>query len=197
MKKHIFSITAVMAVASLVFFACKKKQDDTIYPTYKEEATGTASNPNPNNVTVTGTTTATDPATQNSSIMAGGAGWSNPSCASTNSLYIKGINGATEITVNFAAPPAVGPSTYQIGSTPGLGSCALTVIGAPDQPTGTVWYGYKGSLSVLTNTYLVTGGGGTVVATNITANVLGDGVSCHQSTFNFPIVTVRGSIGCN
>jgi len=195
MKKHIFSITAVIAVASLVFFACKKKQDDTIHPTYKEEATGTASNPNPNNVTVTGTTTATDPATENSSIMAGGAGWSNPSCASTNSLYLKGVNGSTEITVNFASPP--GTATFQVGSQPGLGSCALTVIGAPNQPTGTVWYGYKGTLAVTTTTYITGAPGPTVVASNINAQILGDGVSCHQSTFNFPIVTVRGSLGCN
>ena len=92
MKKNLFILAGVVVVATSVLFACKKKQDDTIRPTYKDEA-GTASNPNPNNVTVTGTNTTVAPPTENSSFYVGGGGWSNPSCITTNSLYLKANNG--------------------------------------------------------------------------------------------------------
>jgi hypothetical protein len=183
MKKHIFTVTVVAAVASLIFFACKKKKDDTITPTYKSEGTGTGSNPNPNNVTVTGTTNTNTPATNNSNLNVGGAGWSNPSCITTNSLYVKGINGSTEVTLQFANPPAVGTQTYFIASSPGVNSCALTVTGEPNQPAGTVWYGYEGTVSVLTTT------------NSVGVSIMGS-IKCRQSSFNFPIVTVTGNLGC-
>jgi len=186
MKKHIYTLTGIVAIASLVLFACKKKQDDTIKPDYKEDATGTASNPQPNNVTVTGTSTVTNPATQNSSIYVGNAGWSNLSCISTNSLSLKSDNGTTQVTLNFVQPPAIGgPFTYQVASSPGIGVVAITITNAPNQPAGTVWYGRSGTISVSSTTSAVN------------AVITGTGVSCVQSTFNFPQVTLSGLLGCN
>lgn len=186
MKKNVFIMTGVVAMATLVLFACKKKVDDaTIHPTYKEEASGTASNPNPNNVTVTGTTTTNNPATENTSIVMGGGGWSNPSCISTNSLYLKGINGDTEVTLTFASPPMVGSYTYNVASTPGVNAVAMSVVNAPDQPSGVIWYGRSGVVTVNSSTSAVN------------AVITGTGVMCVQSTFNFPQVTLYGSLGCN
>lgn len=184
MKKNILILTGIVVVASMILFACKKKEDETIKPTYKEEG-GTGSNPQPNNVTVTGTTTVTNPATENTSIVVGGAGWSNPSCITTNSVYLKGINGETEVTISFAAPPPVGSSTYNIASTPGLNACVLTVYNAPNQPTGIMWYGRSGVISVNSSTSAVN------------AVITGTGVMCVQNTFNFPQVNVTGAVGCN
>lgn len=184
MKKLFYSFACVAVIGSLIFVSCKKKKNEAITPTYKEEA-GTASNPNPNNVTVTGTTNVTNPATQNSSFYVGGAGWSNPSCITTNSLYLKGINGETEVTLSFATPPPVGNSTYNIASTPGLNAVVLTVINAPNQPSGIMWYGRSGVVTVNSSTSAVS------------AVLTGTGVQCVQNSFNFPQVIVTGVLGCN
>jgi hypothetical protein len=189
MKKHIFTFTAVLAIGSIVFFACKKKDDGSIKPTYKEEATGTAANPQPNNVTVTGAPTSTTPPTNNSYLYVGGGGWSNPSCASTNNgLYLKSTNGSCEVTMNFAAPPPVGTQTYQIASSPGINAASFMVTNAPDQPAGVVWYGKSGTVVVTTAI--------TNSITNINANIQGN-VTCVQSSFGFPVVSVSGVLGCN
>ncbi len=192
MKKSIYTITGVVAIATLVLFACKKKQDDTIHPTYKEDATGTASNPQPNNVTVTGTSTVTNPATENSAIAVGGGGWSNVSCASTNSLFLKSVNGDTEVTINFALPIAVGNATYNVASSPGVGAVSIIVTKAPNQPSGAIWYGRSGLISV--TGYSITG---PPIGFYASAVITGTGVSCVQSTFNFPQVTLTGVLGCN
>ncbi len=185
MKKNIFILAGTFAIASLIFVACKKKDDNTIHPTYKEDATGTASNPQPNNVTVTGTSTVTNPATENSSLYAGGAGWSNPTCITTNSLYLKGNSGDTEVTLSFAVPPAVGTQTYNVGASPSLNSVSIIITKAPNQPAGIVWYGKSGVLTVSSSTSAVS------------AVITGTGVLCLQSTFNFPQVILTGLLGCN
>ncbi len=184
MKKHIYTLTGAVVIASLILFACKKKQDDTIKPTYKEDATGTASNPQPNNVTVTGTSTVTNPATQNTSLYVGGAGWSNPSCITTNSLYLKGNNGDTEVTLSFASSPTLGVSYYSVASSPGFGYVSITIKNAPNQPAGAVWYGRSGTITVQTS------------STTVNAVITGTGVSCIQSTFSFPQITLTGNIAC-
>lgn len=183
MKKHLFSLTGVAFMVILVLFACTKKKDDTaITPTYKEEATGTGGNPTKNDVTVTGTsTTNTNPASTNSSIQTGGAGWSNPSCSTTSSMSIKAQNGSIDVTVTFAAPPTVG--TYQVSQNIGAGYCTVVVNNAPSQPAGVVWYGKSGTVSVSSSTSGI----------NATLN----SVQCVQANFNFPAVTVNGNIGCN
>jgi hypothetical protein len=185
MKKHIFTITGAAVIASLVLLACKKKENDTIKPDYKQDATGTASNPQPNNVTVTGTSTVSNPATDNSSLFVGNQGWSNLSCISTNTLYLKSDNGETTVTLNFAVPPAVGTSTYNVASQAGLNTVSIMITKAPNQPSGAVWYGRSGVVSVQTTT------------SSVNAAITGTGVSCVQSTFNFPQVTLTGVFGCN
>jgi len=198
MKKHIYTIAGALVITSLVLFACKKKkEDDTIKPNYKEDATGTASNPQPNNVTVTGTSTVTNPATENSSIYAGGAGWNNVSCASTNSLFLQSINGDCQVTLNFAILPAIGTFTYNVASAPGVNAVAITVTKAPNQPEGAVWYGRSGVVSVQAVTIACTGTPPCPPTYYCNAIIPGTGVSCIQSTFNFPQVTLTGVLGCN
>ncbi|MBI2721302.1 MAG: hypothetical protein HYX39_03895 [Bacteroidetes bacterium] len=184
MKKYIFTLSACFAIASLVFLSCDKKKDNgAITPTYKEDATGTAGNPNVNNQTVTGTNTLTNPATNNSSLLVGGSGWSNPTCISTNSLTLRGINGSVDVALNFSQLPAQGTFTYQISSSPGVGACSMVVQNAPNQPAGIVWYGKYGTVSVQTTTSSI--------------NASFTGVQCVQQSFNFPQVSVSGNIGCN
>ncbi len=189
MKKSIYTLTGAILIASLVLFACKKKkEDDTIHPDYKQDATGTASNPNPNNVTVTGTSTVANPATENTSLFVGNQGWSNLSCISTNTLYLKSDNGETIVTLNFAVPPTVGTTTYNVASTPGVSAVSIMITKAPNQPAAAVWYGRSGVVSVITTT---------TPSYFINAAITGTGVSCIQSTFNFPQVTLTGALGCN
>ncbi|MGZ3898721.1 MAG: hypothetical protein ACXVNM_11805 [Bacteroidia bacterium] len=185
MKKYIYIVSACLAMASLILLSCEKKKDDPnrIAPTYKEEATGTAGNPNVNNVTVTGTSTITNPATDNSSLYVGGSGWSNPTCSSTGSLTLKGINGNIEVTISLWQLPTVGSATYNVSSSPSGNACAMTVVNAPNQPAGIVWYGKTGVVSVQTTTSSI--------------NATFSGVQCVQQSFNFPQVSVSGNIGCN
>lgn len=182
MKKQFLIISGFAVItASLIFSCAKKKEDNRISPTYKEDATGTAGNPNVGNQTVTGTATLTNPATQNSSLLVGGAGWSNPTCSSTNSITLKGINGGIDVTLSFLFPPTSG--TYAIAANPGPQSCAMTVVNAPNQPSGIVWYGKTGQVVVNTTTTAI--------------NASFSGVLCTQQNFNFPTVGVSGNLGCN
>ncbi|MBK9283968.1 MAG: hypothetical protein IPM51_06560 [Sphingobacteriaceae bacterium] len=183
MKKGIFILSSLLALTLLFTYACKKKKDEAIKPEYKAD-TGTGGNPDPNNVTTTGTTTFNPIPTENSSFYAGGAGWSNPSCITTSSLYLKANNGSTEVTVTFAFPPSIGTNTYLVASNVGAQSCVFTVLNAPGQPENIMWYGRSGSLQV-TNT-----------GTTVSASIIGS-VRCEQSNFKFPSVTVAGILGCN
>lgn len=180
MKKP-FALIAGLAVILSISISCKDKNSkNAITPDY-----GATGNPYPNNQTVTGSTTFTSPATQNTSFEAGGIGWSNPSCISTASLALRSTEGLTDVLLTFASPPPTGTvSTYAIGGTPGTGVCALTVINAPDQPAGVVWYGKSGTVSVSTT------------STSINA-ALGSGIVCTQKDFNFPHVVVTGVLGCS
>ncbi len=182
MKKQFLIISGFAVIsASLIFSCAKKKEDNRITPTYKEDATGTGGNPNVGNQTVTGTATLTNPATQNSSLLVGGAGWSNPTCSSTNSITLKGINGGVDVTLSFLFPPTSG--TYAIAANPSSQSCAMTVVNAPNQPSGIVWYGKTGQVVVNTTTASI--------------NASFSGVLCTQQNFNFPTVGVSGNLGCN
>ncbi|MBA3682078.1 MAG: hypothetical protein H0W73_13105 [Bacteroidetes bacterium] len=182
MKKQFLIISGfAVLTASLIFSCAKKKEDNRISPTYKEDATGTGGNPNVGNQTVTGTATLTNPATTNSSLLVGGAGWSNPTCSSTNSITLKGINGGVDVTLSFLFPPTSG--TYAIASNPGPQSCAMTVVNAPNQPSGIVWYGKTGQVVVNTTTTAI--------------NASFSGILCTQQNFNFPTVGVSGNLGCN
>jgi hypothetical protein len=181
MKIKLFLFIAF--TVTFIFVFCKKKENNSnvISPTYKSEATGTGANPNINNSTQTGTVPPTNPATQNSQIQVGGTGWVNPSCASTGSTIIKGINGATEVTLIFLMPPTSG--TYQVTGTPGPSNVQVQVQNAPNQPAGIVWYGKSGLVTVNTTTNSIN--------CNLTS------VQCTQQNFNFPVVTVNGVVGCN
>jgi len=169
-----------LLTASL-FFSCEKKEPfNGVAPDYKENS-GTGGNPNQDNPTVTGTTTLSNPATENSSIITGGSGWSNPTCISTQSLALKGVNGETSITLSFAN--TITSDTFNIGPVPGSKVCALTVLNAPDQPVGITWIGKSGK--VIVN---ITG-----TAINATFN----SIQCTQPTFIYPVVSVSGTLSCS
>jgi hypothetical protein len=182
MKKNNLSFSGLIVLLTLVLFACQKKSDGSATtPGFKEE-NGTGGNPFPNNPTVTGTPTSTNPATQNSSLLVGGIGWSNPTCASTFSVTLKGINGTIDVTLNFLTPPITG--TYVIAAVASQSqACSMTVLNAPNQPAGTVWLGKSGLVAVNT--------------TSTAINASFSGVICTQQSFNFPQVSVSGNLGCN
>lgn len=182
MKRFNILLMASVLGFGIVFFACKKKKtDNTIKPTYKTEATGTGGNPNAGNATQTGTVPVTNPASENSSLIVGGSGWLNPSCASTGSVTLKGINGSVDVTLTFSGPPTSG--NYNVTTSSGPSNVQMTVLNAPNQPSGITWYGKSGIVAVNTN------------STSINATFTG--VQCTQASFNFPVVTVSGNVGCN
>ncbi len=182
MKKQFLLISGFAILSAILVFSCAKKKDNgAIAPTYKEDATGTGGNPNVGNQTVTGTATLTNPATTNSSLLVGGSGWSNPTCISTNSITLKGINGSVDVTLNFLFPPTTG--TYAIAASPGPQACSMIVNNAPNQPSGIVWYAKTGQVVVNTTTTAI--------------NATFAGIVCTQANFNFPTVGVSGSMGCN
>jgi hypothetical protein len=182
MKKiNIIAFTFV-TVAVFVFFACNKKStDNTIKPDYKSQASGTGGNPNAGNATQTGSVPITNPASDNSSLYCGGSGWLNPSCASSGSLTLNGISGSIQVSLSFNSPPTSGQ--YNISTISGPTNVQLTVVNAPNQPSGITWYAKSGIVSVNTN------------STSINATF--NGIQCVQSNFNFPVVSVSGNVGCN
>jgi hypothetical protein len=176
MKKNLV-LFACAAVLLCTAFSCEKKNSSTaISPDYS--ATG---NPNPNNQTVTGSNTYTNPATENSSLIVGDIGWSNPSCITTGSTSLRGTKGTTEVVLTFLGAATDG--TYAITSQAAANSCALLVLNAPNQPAGVLFYGRSGTVVVSTST------------SNITGKLMN--AVCTQSTFNFPIVSVSGNLSCN
>ncbi len=182
MKKQLLILPAVALIASVLLLSCEKKSSSGIGPGFKEE-TGTGGNPNPNAPTVTGTSTNnTNPATQSSYLQVSGPGWTNPNCATTGSVTLKGINGQIEVTVNFLTPPTIGSFTFPVSSAPTVSSCALMVQNAPNQPSGVIWYAKSG-----------------VVAVNSTSAAISaqfSNITCTQQDFNFPTVTMSGSLSC-
>ena len=168
---------ALVCSGLLLVIACEKKPNEGISPTY-----GATGNPNPGAQTTTGNTTPTNPATENTSIQVGESGWSNPSCSSTNSLMLLGYNGTTTVTLQFAS--AIKSGTYAISTTPqGTTSCAMTIVNAPNQPSGIVWHGKTGAVSVLTTTSSI--------------NAFFTNVVCTQLSFGFPTVSASGVLGCS
>ncbi|MCA6437476.1 MAG: hypothetical protein IM600_10235 [Bacteroidetes bacterium] len=182
-KKLLVSIITV-TVIGISIFACKKKTDNgAITPTYKEQAVGTAGNPNVGNQTVTGTNTLTNPATSNSQLIAGGSGWLNSACVTSNSLSVKGTNGTTNVTITFGTILPMGSTTLQVASVPvGNSACSIQIDNAPNQPSGITWFGKAGTVVVQTAT------------TGISAQCIG--VQCVQQNFNFPTVSLSGSVSC-
>lgn len=168
-------VTGFIFLVGFTILSCNKKKSTGITPTY-----GSTGNPNPNNPTVTGNTTPTNPATENTSMYIGGSGWSNPSCGTTNSIALKGYNGAIDVTFSFNA--AITTGTYAVGAAAGPSVCAVTILNAPNQPSGITWFGRSGTVVVNTSTAGI--------------NASFTGLVCTQSTFNFPTVTASGFIGC-
>jgi hypothetical protein len=176
-----FKVLGLSLVFATLFLACEKKEPSKgITPDYKQNS-GTGGNPNQNNPTVTGTTTLTNPATENTSLLVGGTGWSNPTCPSTNSLALKGINGDTQVTLNFAS--AISSGTYNVGALASGSICMLTVVNAPGQPVGVSWKGNNGKVYV------------NISGTSINATF--NSIQCTQPQFIYPAVSVSGTLSCS
>jgi hypothetical protein len=180
MNKGLLNSVLIVFIFACVFVACEKKKSSGITPDYKQNS-GTGGNPNQNNPTVTGTSTLTNPATQNTSLLVGGTGWSNPTCPSTNSLTLKGVNGETQVTLNFAS--AIVAGTYTIGAVPTSTTiCAMTVVNAPGQPVGLIWVGTGGQVAI------------NITPTSINATF--NSIKCTQASFIYPTVSVSGTLAC-
>ncbi|HQQ94804.1 MAG TPA: hypothetical protein PLQ93_09630 [Bacteroidia bacterium] len=180
MIKGSLKLIALSLAGLAVILACEKKSSSGIGPDYKQNS-GTGGNPNQNNPTVTGSSTLTNPATQNSSMLVGGTGWSNPTCPSTNSLALKGDNGESQVTLTFST--AIITGTYNIGPVPGPSVCAMSVVNAPGQPAGIVWIAKTGMVSVNTSTSAI--------------NASFIGIQCTQPNFIYPVVSVSGTLSCS
>jgi hypothetical protein len=125
--------------------------------------------------------TPTNPATQNTSLQVGGSGWLNANCSASSSLSLVSINGQTNVYLNFGS--AMTSGTYAISTgTFSPNTCQLTVTSAPNQPPTITWYGKTGSVIV------------NATSTGITATI--NNVICTQTSFNFPVVAVSGTMGC-
>lgn len=189
MKKIILSSLTVFIVLSIVLFSCQKKTDESISPTYKDEAAnGTGNNPNITNVTTTGTVATTSVAMQNSSMTGIGTvgSWMSTNCiAGQTCLSITNSSTGTTISVCFSVTPIAG--TYQIVNSSTLLSsgpdkCIVTVTNPPGQPTGSVWFSNSGTVTVTTS------------GTGITASFAS--IPCMQLSTTTPIVTISGQVGC-
>lgn len=178
MKRPIQYFVGLVVFISLLITACERKKSSGISPTY-----GTSGNPNPSLPTVTGNATLTNPATENTSLPVGGTGWTNPTCPSTNSLNLIGYFGNTNVTLNFASVITTG--TYNIGPVASSANsiCAMSIVNAPNQPSGVAWYGKSGVVFVN--------------ATGSSINASFSNVVCTQASFNFPTVTASGQLGCS
>jgi len=187
MKKVLLSSFLVLGLTALIIVSCKDKNNNNITPTYKTQSGGTGANPNINAVTVTGTVQVTHPATENSSILVGGAGsgWSNDAC-SLNGNVLTAYNGATQVQIIFGGGPIpLTTSVYAFTSgIPTAGQARMTIANAPGQPEGIVWYSKSGS--VTTNSTITSGRTASFAS-----------VSCVQLNYLFPVVGATGTLQCN
>lgn len=166
-----------LIVCAGMLVSCEKKEKNSISPGY-----GATGNPHPGAQTVTGNATPTNPATENTSMVVGGVGWTNPTCGSTFSVTLIGYKDNTQVTLTFAK--AAVSNTYAIASTPsGTNTCAMTVLNAPGQPSNITWYGKSGSIVVVT--------------TSASINASFQNVVLTQQNFGFPTVTASGFLGCS
>jgi hypothetical protein len=177
MKKIQFLLGICVFV--FAFSSCQKKSKSNVNTGFKDEA-GTGANPFKNQKNVS--TNTGNLANANSNYKIGGNGWTNSSCASTQFVAVRGINGILDATISFYSPPTSG--TYSIVEAPSQNFvCAITLSNAPNQPIGTVWYGKKGVVSVTTTPFSIMASFTDII--------------CKQKNFDFPTVTASGTLGCN
>src|SRR5205814_7416866 len=127
--------------------SCLIKNNDNITPTYRNQSTGTGANPNIHAVTVTGTQTLTNPATQNTALYVGGAGWIYNSCTLAQNLLV-GSNNGTQVQILFGGGPIiVGTYAFTSSPNPTAGQARMTVTNAPGQPSDITWYSKSGTVT--------------------------------------------------
>lgn len=185
MKKIFLSSLVVLGLSvAVITVSCKDKNNNSITPTYRTQAGGASGgNPCLQCVTVTGTVTPTDPATQNSSLLVGGSGWSYNSCSSAPNT-MTGFTGSTQVQILFGGGPITSGIYAFTSGIPTNGQARMTVNNAPGQPEGIVWYSKSGTVSVVTTT------------ANTTATF--NNIQCTQaSPYIFPVVSVSGTLTCS
>lgn len=183
MKKIFLSSLVVLGLGvAIITVSCKDKNNNSITPTYRTQAGGASGgNPCIMCVTVTGTSTPVTHATQNSSLLVGGSGWSYNACATAPNT-LTGFIGSTQVQLLFGGGPIIAGTYALTSGIPTAGQARLTVNNAPGQPEGIVWYSKSGSVT-------------TTTVTNITASF--NNVQCTQaSPYIFPVVSVTGSLTC-
>ncbi len=189
MKKIFSSIIVTGLAISFVFLACEKKNDDTaVKPDYKANS-GTGGNPNSGIVTTTGSVTTNPNQPQNNTTTTvGGAGWTFNSCGTTTANVITTTTivaqkGSEVVTLRFLVPPSAG--TYNVSSSLlNVSSVLVSITNASGQPVPDAWYGTGGTLSVMTSSNSV----------NINFNT--NGINCVRQCCAFPMVTIKGTMGC-
>lgn len=189
MKRLFSSIIVVGLALSFVFLACEKKNDDTsIKPDYKANS-GTGGNPNTGNVTTTGTVTTNPNQPQNNTTTTvGGAGWTFNSCGTTTANVITTTTivaqkGSELVTLRFLVPPSAG--TYNVSSSLlNVSSVMVSIQNASGQPVPDAWNGTGGTISVITS------------SNSVNVNFGTNGINCVRTCCAFPMVTIKGTMGC-
>ena len=184
--KSIFFLPLIIVGLTLLTF-CNKKQDLPVTDSKTTVPSSTATpsatlNPLANSTEVTDFTL-TNPCTQSSTLQVGTTlpGWTFAGCL-TSSLTLTGTDGTSTVILTFGSVILTGSYTLTSG-VPLPGQVRMTVIDAPGQPTGILWYSKNGG------TVSVVVGASTTVAAFTS-------VQCTQPLFPLPIVTVSGDVGC-
>jgi len=118
-----------------------------------------------------------NPATQNTNFIIGGSGWS---CGIQSSTFTATYNSSqVKFIFNSNAPQN---GQYTMASTAAPGACAVTLLNAPDQPAGILWFGKSGTV--------------TVSFSNSAFYVSFLNAVFTQKNFNFPAVTASAALAC-
>ncbi|MGZ3883533.1 MAG: hypothetical protein ACXVPQ_03140 [Bacteroidia bacterium] len=190
MKKILYpSLFALVIACGVTVSSCDKSANNinSIQGTNKEQSTGTAANPNIGVVTVTGRSNLGNPATQNSQLQVGGAGWTYDACTNSSptngSSSLTAHNGSTTVKLIFGSPVPLGTSPWVLTNTsPLAGQAQLIITNAPGQPDGIVWYSKSGSV--------------TVNVTSSQTSATFSNIQCLQDNFLFPVVSTSGALIC-
>lgn len=181
MKKQVVFLVFV-SITIVIFAACQKKANGQasgyvnipITPTYSSVTTGTTTG-------TTSTSTVTNPATQNTALLIGGAGWTYNSCAVSGNT-LTAYNGNTSVQLVFGGG-AISTGSYVLNpNIPLSGQAQLIITNAPGQPTGVNWYSKNGIVTAVTTT----------AGIHATFN----NIQCLQNSFLFPVVTASGTLTC-
>ncbi len=176
------SVALLLVLISLTF--CDKKEDPA------PESTPETASPTPttNSAVPVYTFTSQDaplfnPCTTNSTLQVSTTftNWTFSNCV-LGGLTLTGTDGTSTVILTFAT--IITSGTYVTTSgVPLPGEVRITVLNAPLQPTGILWYSKSGG------SVSVTVGASTTIAAFVN-------IPCTQALYPLPIVYVNGDVGC-